>query len=275
MLMLPFAYLISGSVVALITLRKGPATGLQTVIISLLVLNVFFVVANLPPQISTAFALIIWLPVWITATSLRLSEQQGAFICTVGIFIVSLIIAVYITIGDVSAWWQQLLIPMIEQAAPPELYEQYRNIFNAGASKINVAVAIALMLNIIVTVFCARWWQSLLYNQGGFQKEFYALRLPPIILPIGGIIILLLLVLDEQWSSMLEDITVILMMMYLIQGISSVHRNVNKFKLSTGWLVAMYSLLVLMPMMGRVLACLGIIDVYIEWRKSKNGSQNE
>ena len=273
MLMLPFAYIISGSVVALVTLRKGPAIGLQTLIVSLLVLNLFFAVANLPPQISTAFALVIWLPVWLAAASLRLSEQQGALICTVGLFVVSLIVAVYITIGDVSVWWQQLLIPMIEEAAPPELLEQYKNILSAGASKVNAAAAIGLMLNIIAAVFCARWWQSRLYNLGGFQKEFYALRLPPVILPIGGIIILLLLVLDGQWLSMLEDITVILMLMYLMQGISSVHRNVDKFKLSTAWLVAMYSLLVLMPLMGRVIACLGIMDVYIEWRRNKNGSQ--
>lgn len=275
MLILPFAYFISGTVVALITLRKGPAIGLQSLIASFLMLYAFFVAANLPPHISVAFALMIWLPVWLASTSLRFTEQQGAFICTVGFFVISLILAVYVIIGDVSIWWHQLLEPLLEEAAPPELFDQYQEILRTGADKINAAAAISLMLNISFAVFIARWWQSRLYNQGGFKKEFYALRLPVIILPITGVIMLLLFTLDGGWQNMIEDMVSVLMLVYLIQGISTVHRYVDQLKLSTGWLVSMYALLILIPMMGRVIACLGMMDVYIEWRRKKEGSQNE
>lgn len=274
MLMLPFAYLISGSVIALITLRKGSAIGLQILIASLLVLCVFFAVANLPQQVCIAFALVIWLPVWLASTALRLSEEQGIFICTVALLIVSLIVASYVTIDDVANWWQQWFDLMLEEAAPPERLDQYKDVLKAGAAMINSMMATAFMLNIILAVFCARWWQSRLFNPGGFQKEFYALRLPPVILPVSGIIMLLVFTLGEPWQSMLRDITVILMFVYLIQGISSVHRNVDKFKLSTAWLISMYCLLVLIPHMGLLIACLGMTDVYINWRRGKEGSGN-
>jgi predicted membrane protein DUF2232 len=275
MLMLPFAYIISGSVIGLITLRKGAAIGLQTLIASLLLLYAFFVAANMPPQISIAYALMIWLPVWLASAALRLTEQQGALICIAGILVISLIIASYVVIGDMAGWWQQWLEIMLEQTAPPERLDQYKEILQAGAAKLNAMAASTLMLNIVAAVFCARWWQSRLFNPGGFQKEFYGLRLPAIILPVSAIIVLLLFMLGEPWRNMLEDTIVILMLMYLIQGISSVHRNVDKFKLSTAWLISMYSLLILIPQMGRLIACLGMMDVYIEWRRKKDSSQNE
>ncbi len=275
MLMLPFAYLISGSVIALITLRKGSAIGLQTLFASLLVLTAFFVLADLPAQFSIAYASVIWLPVWFASTVLRLSERQGILICTVALLVVSLIVAAYASIGDVANWWQQWFDLMLEKAVPPERIEQYKDVLKAGAVMMNSMMATALMLNIIMATFCARWWQSRLFNPGAFQKEFYALRLPVAILPVSGIIMLLVFTLVEPWQSMLRDTTVILMFVYLIQGISSVHRNVDELKLSTAWIVSMYCLLVLIPQMGLLIACLGMTDVYIDWRRKKRGSENE
>lgn len=269
MLMLPFAYLISGSVLALITLRKGAAIGLQTLIASLLLLQVFFVVVNLAPQFSIAYALVIWLPVWFAATMLHLSEEQGVLICTVGLLVVSLIVAAYVTIGDVANWWQQWFDLMLEEAVPAERLEQYKNVLKDGAAMINSMMAMALMLNILMAVFCARWWQSRLFNHGAFQKEFYALRLPLAIFPVSGIVMLLVFTLGEPWLSMLRDVMVVLILVYLIQGIASVHRNVDKFELSTAWIISMYCLLVIIPQMGLLIACLGMMDVYISWRKGK------
>ncbi|HIF52200.1 MAG TPA: DUF2232 domain-containing protein [Thiotrichaceae bacterium] len=274
-LMLPFAYLISGSVLGLITLRKGAAIGLQTLVLSLLLLQVFFVVASLPPQFGIAYAMVIWLPVWFASAVLRLSEQQGLLLSAVALLVISLIAAAYITIDDVAHWWQQWFDLMLAEAAPPERLEQYQELMKAGAPMVNSMMAIALMLNILIAVFCARWWQSRLFNLGAFRKEFYALHLPPVILPVSGIMILLVFTLGEQWQAMFRDITVILMFMYLIQGISSVHRNVDKLKLSTAWIGAMYCLLVLIPQMGLLIACLGMTDVYISWRRKKIGSENE
>jgi predicted membrane protein DUF2232 len=274
MLMLPFAYLIGGSVLALITLRKGAAIGLQTLVASSVVLYVFFVAAELTPQLSVAYALVIWLPVWFASTALRLSEQQGLFICAVSLLVVSLIVATYAVLGDVNAWWQQWLIPMLEKTLPPERLDQYKEVLKAGAPMINAMMAAALFLNIIMTVFCSRWWQSRLFNLGAFQEEFFALRLPSVILPVSGVIMLLVFTVSDPWLSMLRDTTVILMFMYLIQGISAVHRNVDKLKLSTGWLITMYCLLVLIPHMGLLIACLGMTDVYIEWRRKNQGPES-
>jgi len=271
----PFAYLISGSVIALVTLRKGPAVALQTLIASLLALQVFSVVVDLPLQLSLVYALVIWLPVWFSSTVLRLCEKQGLLILAVGLLATSLIVAIYITIGDVAGMWQQWLGVMLEKTVPAESIDQYKEILEPAASMVNAMMLAGLMLNILMSVLCARWWQSRLFNPGAFQKEFHALRLPSAILPVSAMIVLLVLTLTEPWRDMFRDIMVILMFMYLIQGISSVHRNVDMLKLSTAWIVSMYCLLVLMPQMGLFIACLGMTDVYVDWRRKRRGSGNE
>ena len=271
----PFAYLISGSVIALVTLRKGPAVALQTLIASLLALQVFSVVVDLPLQLSLVYALVIWLPVWFSSTVLRLCEKQGLLILAVGLLATSLIVAIYITIGDVAGMWQQWLGVMLEKTVPAESLDQYKEILEPAASMVNAMMLAGLMLNILMSVLCARWWQSRLFNPGAFQKEFYALRLPSAILPVSAMIVLLVLTLTEPWRDMFRDIMVILMFMYLIQGISSVHRNVDMLKLSTAWIVSMYCLLVLMPQMGLFIACLGMTDVYVDWRRKRRGPENE
>lgn len=271
----PFAFLISGSVIGLITLRKGNAVGLQVLIASLLVLQVFSLIAGLSLQLSLAYALVIWLPVWFAASVLRLTEQQGLLLLAVGLLAVSLIAAIYLSIGDVTAWWQKWLDVMLETAVPPEQVDRYREMFEPAVAMLNAMMVVGLVLNIVMATLCARWWQSKLFNPGAFRQEFHALRLPSVVLIVSAIVVILAFVLAEPLRDMFRDIMIVMLFMYMIQGISAVHRYVDKLKLSTAWLVSMYCLLVLMPQMGLFIACLGVTDVYVTWRRKKIGSENE
>ncbi|GJM05429.1 MAG: hypothetical protein DHS20C09_14200 [marine bacterium B5-7] len=275
LLLPPLAFLINGSVVALITLRKGAATALQILMISLLVLLAFSLLANLPVELVFGYALVIWLPVWSAATVLRVCEQQGLLLFAVGLLAAVLIVAIYLIIGDVSGWWQQWLTIMLEKTMSPEDIGQYQEVLAPAVGMINAMMIAGFMLNVVISVLCGRWWQSRLFNSGAFRKEFYALSLPPQILPASALIVLLILALAEPWQALFRDIMVVLMFMYLIQGISSVHRNVDKLELSTAWIVSMYCLLVLLPQMALLIACLGMTDVYVAWRRRKIGSKNE
>lgn len=268
----PFAFLISGSVVALITLRKGAANGFQTLAASLLVLFAFLLIANLPLQLGLAYALIVWLPVWLGAAVLRYYEQQGFLLLVVSLLVAMLIAATYIMVDDVSAWWQQWLFSMLEKTVPAENIDEYKTILEPAASMVNAMMMAGLMLNIVMSVLCGRWWQSKLFNSGAFQKEFYALRLPSGILPVSAITVLLVFILAEPLRDFFRDVVVVLMFVYLLQGISAVHRNVDKFKLSMAWIVSMYCLLILLPQMALFIACLGMTDVYVGWRRRKVGS---
>ncbi len=275
LLLPPLAFLISGSVVALITLRKGASVALQILMASLLVLVAFSLLANLPIELVFAYALVIWLPVWSAAMVLRLCERQGLLLLAAGLLAMALIVAIYLIIGDVSGWWQQWLAIMLEKTVPPEDIEQYKEALAPAVGMVNAMMVAGFMLNVIMSVLCGRWWQSRLFNPGAFQKEFYALSLPPQILPVSALIVLLVLSLADPWQDLFRDIMVVLMFMYLIQGISSVHQYVDKLKLSTAWIVSMYCLLMLLPQMALFIASLGMIDVYVSWHRGKIGSKNK
>ena len=164
---------------------------------------------------------------------------------------------------------------MIDKAVPAEQIGQYKDALEPAAKVLNAMMIAGMMLNIFLAVLCARWWQSKLFNQGAFQKEFHALQLPPMILPISALVFVLMFTLAGLWHAMFRDITIVMIFMYLIQGISAVHRYVASLNMSTAWLVSMYCFLILLPQMGLFIACLGMTDIYATWRRKKISSRDE
>jgi len=270
LMMPPFAYLLSGSVIGLITLRKGAAQGFQTITLALAILMLFSVVANVPYQIGLGYALAIWFPVWLVAISLRWTESHGIALLVAGLIASLVIIGIYIMLDDVGSWWKNWLTLMIEKNIPEGDIADYQVALDAAVALFNAVMAVGLMLNILSSVLLARWWQANLFNRGAFRKEFYALRLPVQLLPISMILIVLTLTLGVNAQSVMLDLSIIVMVMYSIQGISAIHRVVDRYQLSAAWLFATYCLIVLLPHLTVVLACLGITDVYLDWRIKKN-----
>ena len=80
---------------------------------------------------------------------------------------------------------------------------------------------------------------------------------------------------DGSKQIMFMNILVVFVFMYLIQGLSFAHRSVDKLKLSVSWLIILYCLLMFVPQMGLIIACLGIVDTLTEWHNKKRGSEKE
>ena len=259
----PFSYLICGSVVSLVTLRKGVFYTLQMLVLSWLIL----LILNKYIERSIQEVLIIWLPILLLSAILRFSQRQGTLVSLAGLGT----IIFYITIGDLSEWWQEGLSIAFEQALPPEQLEMYGPIFNSMTKLMNT-LAVFYML---IAILFARWWQSRLFNPGGFRKEFYALRIPKAVLPIFILTVVLVFTVDGSKQIMFMNILVVFVFMYLIQGLSFAHRSVDKLKLSVSWLIILYCLLMFVPQMGLIIACLGVVDTFTEWHNKKRGSEKE
>lgn len=267
LLLPPLAYVISGTVVGLITLRKGAALGYQTMLFALLILLLFSLVAGMPYQLAIGYALGIWLPVSICAVVLRWTESQGITLMTAGILAMVFIVSMYLLLQDVAGWWLEWFEVMLEKNVPQQELARYQEALEPAAALFNAIISVGVMLNIMMSVLLARWWQSRLFNAGAFREEFFALRLPSLILPVSGLVVLLTFVTEQPLQGMIRDILFIMIFMYLVQGVSAVHRVVEKYGLSSGWLVMMYCMLLLIPQIGILIACLGMTDVYINWRK--------
>lgn len=274
-LLLPaLVYIISGVPVALVTLRRGAVIGLQVITGSVILTLVLAYLLNLTIPVVLAFASGIWLPTWCCAVILRKTESQGLLVLTAGLIGMIFILCMYILVGDVTAWWQEWLDNWLEHYFPGTAGEQYREIFATAVPLLNAMITSGVVISLIITTLIGRWWQALLFYPGQFRKEFYALRLPRQLIFPTLLGVMVLLIAQELQQSILRDLLVVIVFLYLFQGIATVHRLVNWKKLSSAWLVSMYALLFLLPQMALFVACIGMADSWMGKKDPDNGGNS-
>ncbi|MFB3116292.1 MAG: DUF2232 domain-containing protein, partial [Gammaproteobacteria bacterium] len=170
-------------------------------------------------------------------------------------------------IDDIPAWWLQWMEIWIKNAFPEGGGEQYQEVLERAAPAMNAMMASGMTISLVVATFLSRWWQSALFNPGGFRTEFYALRLPNVVIFLTLMGIGLLYTSGGQPGSAGLDILVVVIVLYLFQGLASVHRIVAAKSMPRGWLIMMYVLLLLVPQAVLLIACLGLVD---SWMINRN-----
>lgn len=263
-LLLPaLAYLMSGVPVALVTLRRGGQIGMQVISGSLLLSLLLSLLMHISPPVVLVFAIGIWLPVWFCALTVRASTSQGLLVLSSGAFGMLFIIVMYSFMADVNGWWRSLIDVWMQSNFPDGAGDEYKQLFEAAVPLMNAMMASGIVLSLILTTLIARWWQSLLFNPGAFSKEFYALRLPRALFYPTLIGVILLLLGKDLQQSILRDLLIVVVFLYLFQGLSTVHRQISQKGLSHIWLIGLYALLMLMPQMVLFMACVGMADSWL------------
>lgn len=120
-------------------------------------------------------------------------------------------------------------------------------------------------LSVLVALMLARWWQSVLYNPGGFQKEIHGLRLSPLMSAVIVSLMIFAFVMDDpMFGRWLPLLTVPL----VLSGIGFVHWFVKSKNLTTAWLVSFYVLALLMvQLVYPLVASLALMDSGLDLRK--------
>lgn len=117
----------------------------------------------------------------------------------------------------------------------------------------------------------ARWWQSVLYNPGGFGEEFRHLKLP------RGMVLTLITLMVICYVSgepYLGSWILVLMVPLMVNSIALVHWLAKEKKLGGNWLVIFYLLLLFfMQFMLPLLAIVAVTDSWIDLRKRISANQ--
>jgi len=269
------SFYISSIMIALAVMRRGGLFGIQVIAgcVVFIVLALSFI-----NQLSYTDALMIalrtWLPVWCCAMVLRKTQSQAAMTLAAGAFGTIFVILMYVLIDDVPVWWQTWFDNFLDAILKGELTAdatarigQLKSDLAQIAPMINPLIISFMVVRLITVILIGRWWQSRLFNPGGFRKEFYILQLPRPLMYLALVGIIILLLGEESQLYPVRDLLWLVIIMYLFQGISSVHRLVRKRNYSSAWLVAMYCfLLILFPHMIVFIACIGMAD---SWMRSK------
>ena len=271
----PFSYFISGAPMGLAALRKGPVTALQVAAGCLLLTALPAMALNLQPGIPIAFMATVWLPVILCAGLLRNTQSQGLMVLcagTVGIFFTALI---YVMLEDIQTWWHEWFELWKQYAESEPARQQLEQAYQLINPLLSAIFASGFVISLIITMLLARWWQSALFNPGGFRKEFYALRLPRILVfpTLAGLLTLLLI--PGATSMALRDTVILMLVLYLFQGISVIHGFLYTRARSRVWLIVIYGMFFIMPRFILLfVSCVGIVNACLGGKPIRIGDNN-
>lgn len=245
--MVPLLNLISPAIVGLVMLRQGGTAAIQVAIWAVLPLLGWAWVGDLTP-------LILMLGVLPMAAVLRQTQSWQP----------ALLISLLVGAGGEAAL-------RFRPDVLAELQIQVSN-FLAQSGEQNITpemmqmtlVSMFGLMHMMVAITClvvARWWQARLYNPGGFQAEFHALRLQP---QVAGLLLLLFL-LAGFGPTALAGWSLYFSLPLLVAGIALVHGLVKAKGWSGMMLVAFY-LLLMSPLVMQLVAILALADSFYDFR---------
>jgi uncharacterized protein YybS (DUF2232 family) len=150
----------------------------------------------------------------------------------------------------------------------PEQAGEWRDTLDQMANVMTGIMCAAFVFSAVLSLLLARWWQAQLYNPGGFRDEFHRLRLGrPLALAVLALMAASLLPLGGA-SALGRDMVMVVLMMYMLQGLAVIHAVVAKRGASNAWLVATYVLLAIaLPQVAMLLAIAGLMDTWLNLRR--------
>lgn len=250
---LPLVHWFGSAVVGLVALRKGPLEGGLLVMWASLPLIAWYGMGQ------DASPLLVLFGTFALALVLRTTMSW------------ELTLAATVVVSGLIG----LLFELLSGDALSMLVEWYVEIMNSGAGDPIDAgearqwlvgfFAMGQAFAIVLALLLARWWQSLLYNPGGFKKEFQGLRLSPrLSLGLMAVIAICFAIGDSMFARWIPLLTVPM----ALASIALVHWIVNEKKMSGSWLVTFYlALFLLFQLVYPILASLALMDSWMNLRQ--------
>ena len=249
---------ISAAAIALVTLRKGTASGgwlvlwamLPAAIVAamsgdmgsvMLLLVAFCLSVILRETVSLSLALIASVPLAMLG-GLALIALNGPFL------------------EDLVATFNEAL-RQLEQDTTSD--QQGELAFTSLAvPQVGALLAIGNTVVAVLAVLLGRYWQALLYNPGGFGKEFRALRLPQ-----GAVVSLVALgtvlwLQGDEWRVW----SAVAVMPLTVVGFALVHAYAAHTDKGVTWLTLMYTLWIVLDPIKWVWLGFVMADVFVDFR---------
>lgn len=258
--------IISSGVVALVALRRGGREGLAVALFGAIAC-VVILAAGAQPWLVLLFTLPPWLLVLLLALLLRSSRSLP----------VAAGAALLLAAGVIGAshWfgvdWKGLLEPLIQPLPESQLLgpEERKALIEELGGMMPGILGASLFLQLMLSLFLARWWQAMLYNPGGFRAEFHRFRLPKVVAALTLVVLLLTALGGDQQASWPDHLAMLLLAGWLIQGLALTHALVGAKDAGRGWLTVIYVLLLLpITMLHAItmLAAAGLADAWFDFR---------
>jgi len=256
-MLIPMMFWFSAAIVALVTLRKGFNQGAVVFFWTVLPAMVWLLSVQDPG------ALIVLALAFLMANILRITSSWQATLVSGAL--ISLIlgwISPYImpglieTLMSLADEFFKELAKQSNQDYNGEMQEGFQSLMIAGFASSFYGIAIG-------SVCMARSWQARLFNPGGWQEEFYQIRMQPRLL----FLVLLLIAIAPALGLNAAVVVFTAVMLLIFSGIALVHGLIAKKKMTVQWLIGFYfSVFVLFPTVIMLVATMAVIDSFIDFR---------
>lgn len=270
----------SAAVIVLTVLRQGWREGALVVGSSLAAITGLGGLLFQMPLATLMIGGMLWLPAAVLGGvlgrtgSLRLAIE--AAVIGAGLIVA----AQYVLMPDPAAFWADALNEFIVQRVDPAALEGA----NLGALVELMAgwmvggLAATWLLGSVVSLVMARYWAALLDRPGAFGEEFRQLRFGRWLLLLVPVLLVVGVLMTGGKPSLIGQLYLVGMVVFLVQGISVAHGLVAEFGASPAWLVGLYLLLVFVAPQGATMVALaGYVDGWLNFRarararRSKSG----
>jgi hypothetical protein len=267
----PLSYL-SGSAVALVTLRQGPQRGLLALLATAVATSALgeLVIGSYVPAV--VFTLILWVPLWLLAAVLHYTRSLALAVQLGGLLGLVWVAAMYGWLDNPAQWWRELLEqlrPALEEAEQRAgVQRDIGPLLDAVATQVTGALAAVLALSTVLNLMLARWWQAVVFNPGGFRAEFQNLRLDQVAAGAAIVLVVLALAGSSGLAAMAGDMLWVVVAIYLLAGLGLVHGVVARTKAHVGWLIVTYAALTVAPVYAALLvAFAALADSWVDLRR--------
>ena len=268
---------------ALVTLRKGVLEGAIITVAATLPYVFSFMLAShgvdaLPIVLWTAVGVAVVSNVltWIFAVLLFRQMSWSAILQIAALIGVLAVSIVHLAFPNIADWWSTQLTSYYMQVAaamPGVLSSGVNQPSDVQLESINITkyyasgmIITAVLLNAVLQLVVARWWQSALFAPGVLRKELHNIRL----IPLAGGLFILSLVFSYMGNSVVLDMMPILYMLFAGAGLSVIHYFLGLVVSPTRWFwiaVLYVTLLFAMPTSMIFISMVALLDIWLDLRR--------
>jgi len=268
---LGFAFFLPGAVPALVTLVKGPRTGVSVAAGATLLLALAMWAIGRPVPVGLIYSLWVLGPPLALGLLLRRTGSLSLALQVAVLAGVAMVVLLHATLGDPTRFWAPFVRDLAEEmqrrGLPMDLEQE--GLVETLAQTLWGWVTVLTVLLAMCALFLARWWQARAAGEAGrFGAEFRQLRIGQALGIASAVAVGASFVSDRP---LVDDLGRLFMGALMIVGLAAVHRYRFSGRMRGAWLATVYTLLVLLaPVTVAVLAGLGFVD---NWLRSRGAAQ--
>lgn len=267
--------IVSLASIALITLRRGAFEGLYVLVCSSAAASLLGLLLLGNYWIALLYSMMLWLPVWLISIVLRegrhlsLAVEFAVLIGMLGV------VGFYLYEAAPSAMWKQALSQMVLSNAPANApVDEIQRTLEVLSHYMTGVVAAGTVFGLLFGLFLGRWWQSVLYNPGGFKQEFLSLGTKPRLAMGSLAVVAVAWASSGIFSEVAWNMTILLFVLYTCIGTAVLHAVFASMKHGRYLVPMFYLTLFLIPHAMLPVALVGLSDAWMNLRNKISNQTN-